>query len=180
MIEAGSSADGALVADLHLRHSVLFGAVTRQDGTAEIVHGHALLNAGDNVVVFSRPDTLGHPQGVLGVTFATHSTGRVSWFGGRGERLLSPGRYSSLVANVVGLTIAVVGAGIVVSGLVDAVDGGPDVFVLLADRCGRVGGRLGHVAGHDRAEADPDPRRVHHGHPRLGSRWRSPAPSRIC
>jgi len=65
------------------------------------------------------------------VTLATHSTGRVSWFGGRGERLLSPGRYSSLVGNVVGLTIAVVGAGIAASGVVDAIDGGPDVFVLL-------------------------------------------------
>jgi trk system potassium uptake protein TrkA len=58
VIEAGSSADGTLVADLHLRHSVLLGAVTRQDGTAEIVRGHTLLNAGDNVVVFSRPDAL--------------------------------------------------------------------------------------------------------------------------
>lgn len=57
-IEAGSSADGTLVADLHLRHSVLLGAVTRPDGTAEIVRGHTLLNAGDNVVVFSRPDAL--------------------------------------------------------------------------------------------------------------------------
>lgn len=65
------------------------------------------------------------------MTLATHSTGRVSWFGGRGERLLSPGRHSSLVANVVGLTIAVVGAGIAVSGIVDAIDGGPDVVVLL-------------------------------------------------
>ena len=66
------------------------------------------------------------------MTLATHSTGRVSWFGGRGERLLSPGRYSSLVANVVGLTIAVVGVGIGASGVVDAIDGGPDVAVLLA------------------------------------------------
>jgi trk system potassium uptake protein TrkA len=57
-IEAGSSADGTLVADLHLRHSVLLGAVTRQDGSAEIVRGHTLLHAGDNVVVFSRPDAL--------------------------------------------------------------------------------------------------------------------------
>ena len=32
--------------------------MTRQDGTAEIVRGHTLLNAGDNVVVFSRPDAL--------------------------------------------------------------------------------------------------------------------------
>jgi trk system potassium uptake protein TrkH len=66
------------------------------------------------------------------VTVASHSTGRVSWFGGRGERLLSPGRYDSLVGNVVGLTIAVVGVGIFVSGVVEAVDGGPDVLVLVA------------------------------------------------
>jgi trk system potassium uptake protein TrkH len=66
------------------------------------------------------------------VTVAAHRTGRVSWFGGRGERLLSPGRYSSLVANVVGLTVAVVGLGIVASGVVDAIDGGPDVVALVA------------------------------------------------
>ncbi|MGB0114008.1 MAG: TrkH family potassium uptake protein [Ilumatobacteraceae bacterium] len=60
-----------------------------------------------------------------------HSAGRVSWFGGRGERLLAPGRYSSIVGNVVGLTLAVVGVGIFVSGIVDLIDGGPDVAVLM-------------------------------------------------
>jgi len=65
------------------------------------------------------------------VSLAAHSTGRVAWFGRRGERLLSPGRYDSLVANVVGLTIAVVGVGIVVSGIVEAIDGGPNVLVLV-------------------------------------------------
>ena len=64
------------------------------------------------------------------MTVATRSAGRVPWFGARGERLLSPGRYSSLVANVIGLTLAVVGAGIAVAALVDLVDGGPDVLVL--------------------------------------------------
>jgi len=64
------------------------------------------------------------------VTLAAHSAGRVPWFGARGERLLSPGRYSSLVANVIGLTLAVVGAGIAVAAVVDLVDGGPDVLVL--------------------------------------------------
>ena len=57
-IEVGSSADGIVVADLHLPHSVLLGAVTRADGTAEIVRGRTKLYAGDNVVVFSRPDAL--------------------------------------------------------------------------------------------------------------------------
>ena len=65
------------------------------------------------------------------MSLAAHSTGRVAWFGRRGERLLSPGRYDSLVANVVGLTIAVVGVGIVVSGIVEAIDGGPNVLVLV-------------------------------------------------
>jgi len=64
------------------------------------------------------------------VTLTAHSGGRVSWFGERGERLLSPGRYSSLVANVVGLTLAVVGVGIIASGVIELVDGGPHVIVL--------------------------------------------------
>jgi trk system potassium uptake protein TrkA len=59
VIEAGSPADDVLVADLHLPHSVLLGAVTRPDGTAQIVRGRTVLHAGDNVVVFSRPDALG-------------------------------------------------------------------------------------------------------------------------
>ena len=66
------------------------------------------------------------------MTLASHRSGRVSWLGGRGERLLAPGRYPSIVANVVGLTVAVVGIGVVVAGIVDAIDGGPDVLVLLA------------------------------------------------
>jgi trk/ktr system potassium uptake protein len=57
-IEPGSQADGILVADLHLPHSVLLGAVTRRDRTAEIVRGRTRLRAGDGVVVFSRPDAL--------------------------------------------------------------------------------------------------------------------------
>lgn len=65
------------------------------------------------------------------MTLAAHARGRVSWFGGRGERLLSPGRRNSLVGNVVGLAVAVVGLGIVVSGLVDAIDGGPDTVALV-------------------------------------------------
>ncbi len=65
------------------------------------------------------------------MTLQTRSTGRMVWFGQRGERLLAPSRYASLVANVAGLSLAVVGAGIAVSGIVDAIDGGPDVLVLL-------------------------------------------------
>lgn len=65
------------------------------------------------------------------MTLVSHGSGRVSWFGGRGERLLAPGRYPSIVANVVGLAVAVIGVGIFASGIVDAVDGGPDVVVLV-------------------------------------------------
>jgi len=57
-IEAGSSADGIRVADLHLPHSILLGAVSRPDGSTEIVRGKTVLNALDTVVVFSRPNSL--------------------------------------------------------------------------------------------------------------------------
>jgi trk system potassium uptake protein TrkH len=56
---------------------------------------------------------------------------RSSWFGGRGERLLAPKRRSSLVANVIGIAVAVVGVGIMVGGVIELVDGGPDTLVLL-------------------------------------------------
>ena len=57
-IEPDSAADGATVANLHLPHSVLLGAVIRPDGAAEIVRGRTTLAADDNVVVFSRSDAL--------------------------------------------------------------------------------------------------------------------------
>lgn len=66
------------------------------------------------------------------MTLQAHTSGRVRWFSTRGERLLAPGRFQSLVANVVGLSLAVVGLGIGVAGIVDAIDGGPDVLVLIA------------------------------------------------
>lgn len=52
-------------------------------------------------------------------------------FGGRGEALLRPGRRPTLIGNIAGLTMAVAGLGIFVSGLVDAIDGGPDVWPLV-------------------------------------------------
>ncbi len=70
------------------------------------------------------------------MTSAMRSQGRVSWLGTRGERLLAPRRRPTLLFNVVGLTLAVVGVGIFVSGVVDVIDGGPDVWPLLA--CGLV------------------------------------------
>ncbi|MGF1598511.1 MAG: Trk system potassium transporter TrkA [Acidimicrobiales bacterium] len=54
-IRAGTKADGSVVADLHLPHDILIGAVTRPDGGAEIVRGRTKLRAGDHVVVFGRP-----------------------------------------------------------------------------------------------------------------------------
>mgnify|MGYP001794502403 CR=1 FL=1 len=57
-IEAGSPADGVRVADLHLPHSVVLGAVIRQGQTGEIVRGATTLHGGDNVVVFGRPESV--------------------------------------------------------------------------------------------------------------------------
>lgn len=59
VIDAGSPADGAVVADLHLPHSILLGAVIHPGQPGEIVRGYTVLKAGDNVVVFARPESLG-------------------------------------------------------------------------------------------------------------------------
>ena len=58
LIEEGSDADGAVVAQLHLPHSVVLGAVIRPGEPGTIVRGSTVLNAGDNVVVFARPDSI--------------------------------------------------------------------------------------------------------------------------
>ncbi len=55
---------------------------------------------------------------------------RAAVFGARGERFLAERRRPSLVLNVVGLAVAVVGVGIFGCGIVDLVDGGPDVVAL--------------------------------------------------
>lgn len=57
-IVPGSKADGAVVADLHLPHDILIGAVSRSDAPAEIVRGHTRLEAGDHIVVFGRPKAI--------------------------------------------------------------------------------------------------------------------------
>lgn len=57
-IEAGSPADGAAVADLALPAQFIIGAVNRPDKPSEIVRGRTVLNAGDFIVVFARPDAL--------------------------------------------------------------------------------------------------------------------------
>jgi trk system potassium uptake protein TrkA len=58
VIRPGSRADGATVANLHLHHDVLLGAVIRPGEMGEIVRGYTVLRAGDNVVVFARPGSL--------------------------------------------------------------------------------------------------------------------------
>jgi len=58
LIGAGSQADGAVVSELHLPHSVVLGAVIRPGESGSIVRGSTVLNAGDNVVVFARPDSI--------------------------------------------------------------------------------------------------------------------------
>ena len=66
VIEAGSPGDGALVRDLHVRRSVLLGAVVRQDGSTEIVRGITQLHAGESVVLFARPTALAEVRRVFG------------------------------------------------------------------------------------------------------------------
>ncbi len=46
------------MSDLHLRRSVLLGAVVRDDDSTEIVRGATRLQAGDSVVLFARPSAL--------------------------------------------------------------------------------------------------------------------------
>lgn len=57
-VAAGSPADGAVVADLHVSRSVLLGAAVHPDGSVEIVRGPTRLAAGDRVVVFARATDL--------------------------------------------------------------------------------------------------------------------------
>ena len=57
-IEIGSEADGAVVSELHLPHSIVLGAVIRPGKPGRIIRGYTVLNAGDNVVVFARPESL--------------------------------------------------------------------------------------------------------------------------
>jgi trk system potassium uptake protein TrkA len=66
VIGAGSTADGAVVRELHLPRSVLLGAVVRQDGTNEIVRGHTRLEAGESIVLFARPAALAEVRRVFG------------------------------------------------------------------------------------------------------------------
>ena len=58
LIEDGAPAVGVRVADLHLPHSIVLGAVIRPGRAGRIVRGDTVLNAGDNVVVFARPGSI--------------------------------------------------------------------------------------------------------------------------
>ncbi|BAN00707.1 Trk system potassium transporter TrkA [Ilumatobacter coccineus] len=58
LLEEGAPADGVRVADLHLPHSIVLGAVIRPGSPGAIVRGATTLHAGDNVVVFARPDSI--------------------------------------------------------------------------------------------------------------------------
>ena len=57
-IAVGSEADGGIVSELHLPHSIVLGAVIRPGEKGRIVRGNTVLHAGDNVVVFARPDSI--------------------------------------------------------------------------------------------------------------------------
>lgn len=57
-IEIDSDADGTIVSELHLPQSVVLGAVIRPGESGQIVRGTTVLHAGDNVVVFARPDSI--------------------------------------------------------------------------------------------------------------------------
>ncbi len=57
-IQAGSPADGVPVAELHLPRALVLGAVISPDEEAAIVRGHTVLQGGDKVVVFTRPDSI--------------------------------------------------------------------------------------------------------------------------
>jgi len=64
-IEVGSPADGAAVADLALPAEFIIGAVNRPDRPGEIVRGRTVLNAGDFIVVFARPDALAEAHAIF-------------------------------------------------------------------------------------------------------------------
>lgn len=64
-IEAGSPADGVAVADLSLPSEFIIGAVNRPDKPSEIVRGRTVLNAGDFIVVFARPDAIAEAHAIF-------------------------------------------------------------------------------------------------------------------
>ncbi len=64
-VSPGSTADGAVVAELNVPKDVLLGAVTRPDGPSEIVRGRTVLKAGDHVVLFARPQSLANARSLF-------------------------------------------------------------------------------------------------------------------
>jgi len=66
VVQAGSPADGSVVADMRVPRSILLGAVVRGHQSVEIVRGGTRIIGGDRVVVFSRAGDLDIPR-VVGV-----------------------------------------------------------------------------------------------------------------
>ncbi len=64
-VSPGSLADGAVVSELNVPENVLLGAVIRQGGMSEIVRGRTVLAAGDSVVLFARPQSLGDARALF-------------------------------------------------------------------------------------------------------------------
>jgi trk system potassium uptake protein len=62
VVEPGSRAVGVPLAELHLPHEFLVGAVIRPGGRGEIARGRTVLGSGDHLVVFSRPEVLGQAR----------------------------------------------------------------------------------------------------------------------
>jgi trk system potassium uptake protein TrkH len=79
-----------------------------------------------------RTEELGHNRHALHLDPRALTRSRTAVFGQRGERLIQDRRIPTLTGNIVGLTIAVVGVFVFIAGIVDAIDGGPDVVALLA------------------------------------------------
>jgi trk system potassium uptake protein TrkA len=66
VVQAGSPADGSVVAEMHIPRSILLGAVVRVDQSVEIIRGPTRLLGGDRVVVFSRARDLSTAREIFG------------------------------------------------------------------------------------------------------------------
>lgn len=66
VVQRGSLADGAVVADMHVPRSILLGAVVRGDDPVEIVRGPTQLRRDDRIVVFSRARDLSIAREIFG------------------------------------------------------------------------------------------------------------------
>ena len=149
-IAPNSAADGAQVAELNLPHSLVLGAVTRPwRAGADRARPHGAARRGQGGRLRPAGVAAGAPPGVrrrrehprtvptappIAHGGRRHRCDRRQRGPGvnpsRGERLLAPRRRPSLVGNVVGLVLAVVGVAIAGSAVVAVVDGGGDALAL--------------------------------------------------